>query len=81
MDTEDAAAVVSTMGNLAGLAAVYSGGQPGAALNYYANSQTLWGGKLKYSCRWRRYVAFSGEYRSQVFTGLDFCFAKATEGT
>jgi hypothetical protein len=42
----DAAVVLSTLGNLAALAAVYNGGAPGAALNYSANSQPLWGGQL-----------------------------------
>lgn len=41
----DANTVVSTLGNLAALAAVYNGGQPGAALNYAANSEPLWSGQ------------------------------------
>jgi hypothetical protein len=41
----DAAVVVSTVGNLAALAAVYQGGAPGAALNYSANGEILWGGQ------------------------------------
>jgi hypothetical protein len=44
LSTEDAATVISTLGNLAALAAIYSGGAPGAALNYEANSEPLWGG-------------------------------------
>jgi hypothetical protein len=41
----DAAVLVSTMGNLSSLAAIYSGGTPGAAFNYEANSNALWGGQ------------------------------------
>lgn len=44
LSTADAAVVVSTLGNLAALAAIYAGGTPGAALNYQANSEPLWGG-------------------------------------
>ena len=40
----DAAALVATLGNLAALAAIYSGGAPGGALNYSANSEPFWSG-------------------------------------
>jgi hypothetical protein len=41
----DAATIISTMGNLAALGAIYNGGTPGAAFDYMANSQSLWGGQ------------------------------------
>jgi hypothetical protein len=44
MDSADAEIVVSTLGNLAALAAVYNGGQAGSTLNYQSNSEPLWGG-------------------------------------
>lgn len=44
MSPVDAAVVISTLGNLAALEAVYTGGQPGAALDYRSNSEPLWGG-------------------------------------
>lgn len=40
----DANTVVSTIGNLNTLAGIYAGGAPGAAFNYEANSNALWGG-------------------------------------
>jgi hypothetical protein len=43
ISSADAAVLISTMGNLAALSAIYHGGPPGAALNYRANSQSLWG--------------------------------------
>jgi uncharacterized protein with beta-barrel porin domain len=39
----DAATIVSAIGNLEALSQIYQGGAPGAALNYRANSQALWG--------------------------------------
>jgi hypothetical protein len=45
LNSADAGVVVSTLGNLAALAAIYNGGTPGAALNYSANSEPLWGGQ------------------------------------
>lgn len=45
LSTTDANTVVSTLGNLAALAAIYNGGAPGNALNYNANSELLWGGQ------------------------------------
>jgi len=41
----DAATVVSTIGNLNTLAGIYAGAAPGAAFNYQANSNALWGGQ------------------------------------
>jgi hypothetical protein len=41
----DAATIVSTIGNLNTLASIYAGGAPGAAFNYEANSNALWGGQ------------------------------------
>ena len=41
----DAATIVSTVGNLATLAGIYAGAAPGAAFNYEANSNALWGGQ------------------------------------
>jgi len=41
----DAATLISTMGNLNTLASIYAGGAPGAAFNYEANSNALWGGQ------------------------------------
>jgi hypothetical protein len=41
----DAAVIVSTIGNLNTLASIYAGGAPGAAFNYEANSNALWGGQ------------------------------------
>jgi hypothetical protein len=41
----DAAVIVSTLGNLAALEAIYRGGTPGAAFDYRTNSNLLWGGK------------------------------------
>jgi hypothetical protein len=41
----DAATVVSTIGNLNTLAGIYAGAAPGAAFNYEANSNALWGGQ------------------------------------
>ncbi len=45
MSATDAATAIATLGNLAALAAIYQGGAPGAALNYQANSEPLWGGQ------------------------------------
>src|ERR1700734_3437012 len=44
-DSADAAVIVSTMGNLAALAAIYAGGAPGAAFNYEGNCEILFGGQ------------------------------------
>jgi hypothetical protein len=41
----DAATIVSTIGNLNTLAGIYAGAAPGAAFNYEANSNALWGGQ------------------------------------
>lgn len=41
----DANTVVSTIGNLNTLAGIYAGNAPGAAFNYEANSNALWGGQ------------------------------------
>lgn len=46
MDTQDAATVVSTYGNLAVLAGIWLGmGTQQAEFNYYANTEALWGGQ------------------------------------
>jgi hypothetical protein len=45
LSAADAATFVASLGNLAALAAIYQGGAPGAALNYQANSEPLWGGQ------------------------------------
>lgn len=44
-DSGDAAVIVSTIGNLNTLAGIYAGASPGAAFNYEANSNALWGGQ------------------------------------
>ena len=44
LGTGDADALVACLGNLAELAAIYSGGTPGGALNYAANSEPFWSG-------------------------------------
>jgi hypothetical protein len=41
----DAATIVSTIENLNTLAGIYAGAAPGAAFNYEANSNALWGGQ------------------------------------
>jgi hypothetical protein len=41
----DAATVVSTIGNLANLAAIYQGGTPGSAFNYEGNCEILFAGQ------------------------------------
>lgn len=45
MSAQDAAALLAAVGNHAALAAIYLGGQPGAALNYFANGEPFWGGQ------------------------------------
>lgn len=45
LSSDDAAVVVSTLGNLSALGDIYTGGTPGAALNYLSNSEPLWGGQ------------------------------------
>jgi len=40
----DAAVIVSSMGNLATLSAIYQGTATGPAFNYMANTEPLWGG-------------------------------------
>lgn len=45
LSSSDAATVVSTLANLAALAAIYNGGTPNQTLNYSANSELLWGGQ------------------------------------
>jgi hypothetical protein len=44
-DSADAAVIVSTVGNLAALAAIYAGGAASQTFNYEANTEILWSGQ------------------------------------